>query len=323
MPTVFQGKLSENLKFGHILEISGQAEENGYWFSISLAADRFTESDDEVFIGLRMSIYLQEDLIVFKQRHHGEWKNLASENFLNRLFYQRFHINMTFDEKKIYISVNNRKLLHLPHSAMAKDLNTLQITGELKTLRQIDHRKYFPIIWPPISYVESRLEFSHDIPSSFQPGHVMAVTLNLSGNRNGRFHLHFCNIHNSKRQEIHISVRFDTRKIVRTSKLPVQYVDEEVDLEQLEYGIEEIHGDFPFDRFPAITKFAFGFTPTSLLLAKDGRFLFDYHFRTLNVLPQLSGLKVLSLYGMKVHVKDIEHFKMSEAQCGGFEVYSR
>lgn len=31
MPTVFQGKLSENLKFGHILEISGQAEENGYW----------------------------------------------------------------------------------------------------------------------------------------------------------------------------------------------------------------------------------------------------------------------------------------------------
>ncbi|XP_073819805.1 uncharacterized protein [Musca autumnalis] len=321
MTTVFQGRLCESLKFGHILEISSVAEEQGYWFSISLATDKFNECDDHVDIGLRISIYLQDDLIVFKKRINGEWKQAGSEQFYTPLFLRPFHIIIALDEKKFYISVNNRKLTFIRHNTSDyKELNTLKVTGDLKALKQIDHRRYFPIIWPPINCIDNRLVFSHDLPNSFQPGHVMVVTMKLSGKPDGRFHMHFCNILNSKRQEVHISVRFDTKKIIRTSKLPVFYDDDEI--EQLEYGIEEIHGGFPFDRFPTTFKFSFGFTPTSLLLAKDGKFLFDYNFRTPNILPQLSGLKILSLNGMIVQVRDIHHYRMRDPQCEGFNIYS-
>ncbi|XP_061393759.1 uncharacterized protein LOC133329286 [Musca vetustissima] len=317
MTTVFQGRLSENLKFGHILEIVGEAEENGYWFSISLASDKFNECDDAVHIGLRMSVYLQEDLIVFKQRLHGEWKTLGSEEFLGRIFLKQFQINMALDEKKIYISINDRKLTFLRFVPLPKDLNTISITGDVKSLKKIDHRSYFPSLWPPINLTENHLEFSNDLPNSYQPGQVMVVTMSIFGKPNGRFHMHFCNIYNWKRQEVHISVRFDSRKIVRTSKLPVQdYMDtSEENFEKLIFGIEEIHGDFPFDRFPVTCKFAFGFTAEKILVAKDGRFLFDFNFRTLNVLSELSGLKILCLQGMSVHVKAIDHLQMEDPQC--------
>lgn len=185
-----------------------------------MAPRKFNEGDN-VDIGLRMSVYLKEDLIVFKQKVSGDWLPSISDEFPVELFHSPFRVTFVMDETKFHISVNNEKLSFMKYALPLERLNVIKITGDLKLIRKVNHRQYFPKLWPPVQCAEERLNFSHDIPTSFRPGHVMVLTMNLLGKMKGRFHLHFRNISNYKRQEVHVSFRFDTKEIVRTSKLPV------------------------------------------------------------------------------------------------------
>lgn len=69
-------------------------------------------------------------------------------------------------------------------------------------------------------------------------------------------------------------------------------------------------------------KLATAFTESSVRIAKDGVFLFDYKFRTRKVLPQISSVTILGLHGMTVRVSEVDHFQMNDPFCDGFEHYS-
>lgn len=121
-------------------------------------------------------------------------------------------------DEKFHISINGEPIIRYKYRIRLSILTMLEIDGDLQYIRQVDHRKYFPYPWPPIQVVEDRLQFSGDVPMPFTPGHVIVFTAQLTGNENGRFIVHLRNIWDLDRQELHLSVRFDTRTLVRTSK---------------------------------------------------------------------------------------------------------
>lgn len=169
-----------------------------------------------------MLIYLSEDLIVIKQQLNDDWLEVAKEEFITEIFLRQFQVNLIMDEKRFHISVNSQPIMMVEYAMPLNELNTIKLNGHLECIKQVDHRKYFPSPWPPIQLSEDRVNFSHDIPVGLKPGHVMVIMVKLRGEKKGRFIMHFRNVWNCKRQEVHVSVRFDTRKIVRTSKLPAK-----------------------------------------------------------------------------------------------------
>uniref|UniRef100_A0A1I8N7R1 Galectin n=1 Tax=Musca domestica TaxID=7370 RepID=A0A1I8N7R1_MUSDO len=319
MSAVFQGKLAENLGFGHILEIGAQVEAEGSWFSISLATGRFQERDN-IDIGLHMIVNTQHEKIMLKQQIDGNWLEVADKEYNTDEFHQPFKINLIMDEQKFHISINGNPLMFVEYKVAIEDLNTLKINGHLAQITQIDHRKYFPRPWPPVQLAERRVHFSHDIPIAFQPGHVMVIMVKLRGDTKGRFIMHFRNAMNLKRQEVHISMRFDKKKVIRNSKLPTR---NKKDIpEKMVFGSEEKDGHFPFEDFSTPFKIAVAFTETHFRMAKDGTYLFDYALRTPDVLTNISGVKIFGIDGVTVRVSSIDHFHLDDASCEGFEKLS-
>ncbi|XP_061393756.1 uncharacterized protein LOC133329283 [Musca vetustissima] len=214
------------------------------------------------------------------------------------------------DGEKIHISINRNPFMFVLYRVPIESLNTLKISGHLSQIYQLDHRKYFPRPWPPIQLSEDRVHFSHDIPLAFRPGHVMVIMVKLRGDIKGRFIMHFRNAENIKRQEVHISMRFDKKKVIRNSKLQTQSKKDPP--EKMVFGSEEKDGHFPFEDFSTPFKIAVAFTESHFRMAKDGVFLFDYALRTPNVLPQISGVKIFGIDGVTVRVSSIDHFHLDD-----------
>lgn len=187
-------------------------------------------------IGLRISINLNRHLICYRQQIRGKWHEVDEEDFeTDILCHEPFLVIILMEEKKFYISINNNKLTLVKYAFEVEKLNTVRIVGDLASINRVDHRKFFPLFWPPMQLREDELDFSHDMPASFQPGHVMVITMKLLGKMDGgRFKMDFRNVWNCKILEAHISIRFDTKSIVRNSKLfyeqseKVRYVTWEV-----------------------------------------------------------------------------------------------
>ena len=125
-------------------------------------------------------------------------------------------------ESKYYISLNHKAFISFEYnnSNTSDQLSkqTLKMLGELEYMKKLDHRIYFPYKWPSIQIAEDYLDFSNDQPMTFKPGHLLIISARLEGNSKGGFIIQFRHAHDHKRQELHISVRFNTRKIVRNSK---------------------------------------------------------------------------------------------------------
>lgn len=157
-------------------------------------------------------------MVVFKKYLNGEWCDEESKASDTSQFLKQFKIYIVMADEKFHISVNKVLVGCYKYRLRLSLLTLLEIDGDLEYVRQVDHRKYFPYPWPPIQVVEERLQFSNDVPMAFKPGHIMIVSVQLLGDENGRFVVHLRNISDTERQEFHLSVRFDTRTVVRTSK---------------------------------------------------------------------------------------------------------
>lgn len=57
-------------------------------------------------------------------------------------------------------------------------------------------------------------------------------------------------------------------------------------------------------------------------MAKDGIFLFDYAFRTPNVLSDIVGVKIFGIDGVALRVSSVDHFRLDDPLCEGFEKLS-
>uniref|UniRef100_A0A1I8MUH5 Galectin n=1 Tax=Musca domestica TaxID=7370 RepID=A0A1I8MUH5_MUSDO len=317
MSVLFQGKLIENLSFGHLLQIGGRAENKDSWLSISLALGGCGEV--EMFdIPFHMLVDVANEKIEFKQLLNGQWLEVDSEEFETEKFRQHFSVTIAVDEKKFYVAINGESLTFVRYTGPQMKLAYLMIDGNLITLNQVDHRKYFALTWPPAQICQGKdgLDFTHDIPCPLQPGNIMVLTMKLLGKADGWLRINFHNATNSKRIEVHINLRFNLRQIIRNSKLPKKNPD------VVEWGDEETKGDFPFDDISKPFKLALGFTKKSVKMAKDGIFLFKYGYRTAHVLPRLTGAKITGQYGMIARVLGVEHLLSDNPKCKGFEQYS-
>ncbi|XP_075165937.1 32 kDa beta-galactoside-binding lectin-like [Haematobia irritans] len=311
---VFRGNFAEPLRFGHCLEICGMAQEGAIRFSISIGTDYLTKANNAE-IDLHMIVNLQSDQITFSKYINNEWSNEEFRNYETIELFREFKIYMVMADGKFHISINGHEVTSFPYGLRLSLLKCVEISGDLEYIRQMDHRKYFPCTWPPIQVLEDRLHFSGDVPMAFEPGHVMVISSQLSGNDNGRFIIHLRDVYDMDRQEFHMSIRFDTQRVIRTSKTIR-------DEEHYDFDVEDTDGDFPFEYFQKPFKLAFALLENEIKIAKDGLFFCHFPFRTPSVLPFIGGLKIFGIDGVQVKVHELEHIKM-DPPCGGFEYHCK
>ncbi|XP_065354608.1 uncharacterized protein LOC135949077 [Calliphora vicina] len=315
MSALFQTTLVQHLEFGQNLVIKAQAEPDATWFNFSLTTAKMGNTP-YVDIGLHMLVSVNEGVIVFKQCLKDNWKYLKLIEFDTAQFLGVFSINIILDEQNYHIGINNEPCIYIKYGIPPKRLNNLRINGHLQKIKQVDHRKHFPYLWPPIQLPENFVDFSNEQPIPFVCNQVMVLKVKLSGNSKGRFIIQFRNVWEIVREELHMSIRFETKKIVCNSKLPKGNGDD------LEYGKEEYVKDFPFDDFSKTFKLAIAFTESSFKIAKNGALICDYAYRTPGVLKDLMGVKMFGSGGLNVRVCSIDHVLLNEIQCKDFATYS-
>ncbi|XP_073819793.1 32 kDa beta-galactoside-binding lectin-like [Musca autumnalis] len=237
--TFFRCNFAEHLRFGHVLEISGKAKEDAKRFQITLK----TGDGEDSNIGLQICVNFLKDMILLKKYINGEWCDEESKAFETSQFTKEFRIYIVMADEKFHISINNTLDISYKYRLRLSLLTQLEIDGGgLELVRQVDHRKYFPFVWPPIQSFEERLHFSGDVPMSFKAGHVMIVGAELDGNENGSLIAHLRNINDPERQELHLRVNFQNKTVILNSKtIP--------DGDHFSFDDEEQLGDFPFDDF--------------------------------------------------------------------------
>ncbi|XP_013104025.2 uncharacterized protein LOC106084696 [Stomoxys calcitrans] len=307
----FRGKLAENLRFGHILEISGKAKNNAESFRISLKSSKHDQ-----YVGLQIVVIFHDDKFFLKNCLNGEWSDEVPRNFDTSVFKSDFKIYIAMGEENFHININKSHLEYYKYRKHPSLMTIVEIDGDLDYIRQLDHRKYFPYLWPPSQAVErQRLQFSAEIPMSFRAGHVIKVAMTLHGNANGTFVTRLRNIRDMEREEFHMSVRFGYNALVRNAKNRLKE-------DHYIFGEEERSGSFPFTDFSQAFVLAFAFTDKELKVAKDGKLLFAFHWRTFDVLPLIAGLKLDASDDVKIVVSQLEHIQMEDDLCRAFEHFS-
>ncbi|KAM7361016.1 uncharacterized protein ACRADG_009232 [Cochliomyia hominivorax] len=318
MSSLFQTTLLKNLEFGQNLVIKAEAEKDATWFHISLTTGKLDLSPF-VDVGLHMLVSLNKNAIAFKQCLKDKWKDLKLIEYDTSVFLNVFTINIIFDEENYHIGVNNEPCIYVKYGIPPQRLTTVKINGHLQRIQQFDHRQHFPFLWPPAQLHENFLDFSNEQPIPFVCNQVMIIKMKLSGDSaKGRLILQFRNVWDVKREELHMSVRFDKKCIVNNSKLPIKGGNGD----DLEYGREECQNSFPFDNFSKPFKFAIGFTETCFKIAKNGAVICEYAYRTPDVLKDLMGVKLFGTNGLNVKVCSIDHIVLHEDQFKDFATFS-
>ncbi|XP_075165586.1 32 kDa beta-galactoside-binding lectin [Haematobia irritans] len=315
MLTDFAGNLAHHLEFGHALEIVGKTIDGASRFNLSLMTSK-TIINPEADIGLRISVYFRENCIVRNARINGQWGEEEVENISK--FSQPnpipsgdfFMIYILACEDKFHISINSIPYCTFNYRLPLESLRVIELKDQIQAIKQIDHRSVFPNPWPPIHASDYFKAFSNDAPILFSPGHVIVITARCFNNKKGQFIIKFMDS-DTKREDLHFSVRFDEKAVVRNSHNT-----------KFEFGQEERHGGFPF-AFNQQFKMAIAFTEHEFLTAVDGYNFCSYTYRTPNILQKLVGFKIACTKGLHMHVTGVDHVQMGEPLCTGFEKYTR
>lgn len=71
------------------------------------------------------------------------------------------------------------------------EIRTIEVTRDLQSISQIDHRTVFPLPMPIVQADGSRIDFSNDAPRKFYAGHVIIITGIPYGSAKGWFAVNF------------------------------------------------------------------------------------------------------------------------------------
>ncbi|XP_016984943.1 32 kDa beta-galactoside-binding lectin [Drosophila rhopaloa] len=315
MLTEFAGNLSHPLEFGHVLEVVAKTIDGAARFHINLCTAKSTV-DPNADIGLRFSCYFRNDVIVRNTRVSGVWgeeeTHVQDPNTLPNPIVsgEFFLVYILCCEDSFAISINSREYCKFRYRLPLGALRALEIRDQIQVIKQVDHRTVFPNPWPAIHASDYFKAFSNDQPILFSPGHVIVLTARCFENKKGQFILKFMDS-DTKREELHFSVRFDEKTVVRNSMN-----------KNFEFGNEERHGGFPFV-FNQQFKLALAFTDREVLTAVDGYNFFSYAWRTPKAMMNLVGFKVTSINGLVVQITGVDHLQTGDPTCAGFEKYSR
>ncbi|XP_013097256.1 32 kDa beta-galactoside-binding lectin isoform X2 [Stomoxys calcitrans] len=267
-------------------------------------------------IGFRMSVYFRENIIIRNARINGQWGEEEAEG-ISRYSQPNpipsgdfFMIYILACEDKFHISINSIPYCTFKYRLPLESLRAIELKDQIQAIKQIDHRSVFPNPWPPIHASDYFKAFSNDAPILFSPGHVIVITARCFNNKKGQFIIKFMDT-DTKREELHFSVRFDEKVVVRNSHNS-----------KFEFGQEERHGHFPFV-FNQQFKLAIAFTESEFLTAVDGYNFCSYAYRTPNILQKLVGFKIACTKGLHMHVTGVDHVQTGNSLCRGFEELTR
>ena len=193
-------------------------------------------------IGLRISCYFRNDIIVRNARINGQWgneeiKNIHGESLPNPIVSGEFFmIYILACEDKFHISINSRPFCTFNYRMPLEALRAIEIRDQIQVIKQVDHRAIFPNPWPAIHASDYFKAFSNDIPILFRwvfvggdfvlnvnifscnsPGHLMVMTARCFNNKKGQFIIKFMDT-DTKREELHFNVRFDQKVVVRNGQ---------------------------------------------------------------------------------------------------------
>lgn len=265
---------------------------------------------------MRFSCFFREDYIIRNSRQNGTWGDEETNIHLDEYTARNpiisgdfFMLYIFASDDKFHISINGRPFCTYKYRIPLESIRTLEIRDHIQAIKQIDHRTAFPIPWPAIQASDFGKSFSNDIPILFSPGHLIVITAMCFDNKKGQFIIKFTES-DTKREELHFSVRFDQKVVVRNTMN-----------KNYEFGAEERSGGFPFI-FHHQFMLAIAFTEHKFLFALDGNPFCTYAYRTQNALANLAGFKITCLNGLKMHVTQVDHVQMGDVTCKGFESYS-
>lgn len=173
-------------------------------------------------MGLRFSCYFRNDVIVRNARVNGVWgeeetkvmDNITLPNpIISGEFFMVYILAL---EDAFHISINSREFCKFHYRMPLGAIRTVEIRDQIQVIKQVDHRTVFPNPWPAIHASDYYKAFSNDQPILFSAGHVIVMTARCFENKRGQFIMKFMET-DTKREELHFSVRFDDKVVVRNS----------------------------------------------------------------------------------------------------------
>ncbi|XP_055390538.1 32 kDa beta-galactoside-binding lectin [Condylostylus longicornis] len=313
MFTDFVGNLACSLSFGHSLVVVAKTIDGAKRFKINLRTSKLPTSD----IGLQLHAKFTEDIIIRRTMINEEWldeervENLDDNTALNPIVSGDFFVICIFaGENSFHISVNNRPYCIYNYRLPIENIHCIEICEQIQTIKQVDHRASYPYAWPPIQTIWNKVQFNHDVPIMFLPGHIILLTGLCFGSPKGWFTIKFFEA-GTKRELLHFNPRFPNQVVVRNAMKP-----------NLEFGEEERSGGFPFV-FDQQFTVAIAITEKEFLFAVDGRRFCNFVYRSSDLLQNLVGIKVTSDYGMFVNITAVDHFQMPDKACVNFESFCK
>lgn len=73
-------------------------------------------------------------------------------------------------DHRFHIAINDEPYCTYNFRQPIDSIKTLEITKDVQSIHQVDHRSVFPSPYPSIQVDEIKKEFSNDVPRRFTPG---------------------------------------------------------------------------------------------------------------------------------------------------------
>lgn len=194
------------LEIGHVFSIICKPLDNCNNFKIN-----FTDGGVDIPLTIFVNWRLKE--IVMNSFLNSEWSESMKVQIDNSIFLDvplKFFILAS--DKKFHVALNSRHLCDYCYVATVDSIRSIQISGELEKITQVDHRRAFPSAWPPIVNDIDDVAFSSDVPYEFSPGSLIVLKMRVMGSPNGAFFIGFTD-RGSERQLLQFNPRFANRII--------------------------------------------------------------------------------------------------------------
>lgn len=197
------------VEFGHIFSIICKPLADCKNFKIN-----FTDGGVEIPFTIFVNARLKE--IVMSSFLNSEWRESVKvkigqiDSFVPGTSF-KFYILAS--EKKFHVAFNEQHLSDFSYHTSVESIRSVQISGDLERITQVDHRRAFPSAWPPIQEDFETVSFSSDVPFEFSPGSLIVLKMRVTGAPNGSFFIRF-NERGTKKQLFQFNPRFANRTVV-------------------------------------------------------------------------------------------------------------
>lgn len=83
---------------------------------------------------------------------------------------EQFKVYILLGDHRFHIAINDESYCTYIFRLSIDLIKTIEVTKDLQSIVQIDHRSMYPIPFPAIQVDDNKIEFSNDIPRKFAPG---------------------------------------------------------------------------------------------------------------------------------------------------------